>query len=715
MGSDIFDRNHKYTETRNLPSCEKQSYDRIKAKAAILRAKNRSYDIFEKRNTEIDIPEDPKVTFKLDTDKIKDEFNKKKNDMYAKYYGDKDYQKEYLVRAERYRRNEMETTENGITYRTIACYPEQEEDEKFLLLDKYKESLERITKYQAGDTSVYQGTPDEIADKVQKDTEYVETRNHTFNQNASTQKDLATLGKYGERLPYIPKQQGVLKNIGRVLANTSIAVRNVFTPIYRGIGRFVAQPIHRLRTRGKDASPYKNNIYHRVVARRDYFQEEAERRNPNHRIRNAIGARVKSIFRAKEGNEAVLRAGAADIITNIKTQEMQRETIRVVSEQVTKLDEQINLLEQNVSNNPHAKNIEEVRNAIQRKKARRDSLRNQLSNYKENGIDGDIQTDAVSDSQHAIASKEVNTAKVTVIKGVAKGLAVKYVGPKIHDWLLQKGKVVQNNQIVTADWKETKEWVPATYKTEMKPEYSTILDTSKNMKDIISANKGRKITGFYSVYGGEYLPETYNLTGDEKITAVFQSIGNGGTGLSDKVGLTAPVLTDRTFSSSVLDSSGLLNQNMTINQMVDALNTGTVDLNSLDGVYVSVGDRYWTKLADLAKGLVKKVKVGETPIKVVDVPGHFETAKELVKSTSTGGETVINPVWEQSANIVGNTMKGAIGVDSIIDFVENVRPTTTDVKSNKKKPRNYNFEDEELENIPTSKKDYKKQKDEAER
>ena len=38
----------------------------------------------------------------------------------------------------------------------------------------------------------------------ERDKEYVETRNHTFNQHRNTQNDLATLGKYGEKVPYIP-------------------------------------------------------------------------------------------------------------------------------------------------------------------------------------------------------------------------------------------------------------------------------------------------------------------------------------------------------------------------------------------------------------------------------------------------------------------------------------------------------------------------------
>ena len=59
------------------------------------------------------------------------------------------------------------------------------------------------------------------------------------------------------------------------LTSFSAVYRNIVAPAYRFVGRFVAQPIHRLVTRGKDASPYRNNVYHRMIARREYFQDIA--------------------------------------------------------------------------------------------------------------------------------------------------------------------------------------------------------------------------------------------------------------------------------------------------------------------------------------------------------------------------------------------------------------------------------------------------------
>ena len=81
-----------------------------------------------------------------DSQRISDEFKRRKNDMYAKFYGNKEYEEEYDIRNIRFREHEIEVTNNGITYRTIEDYPEKQQDEEFLLLDKYKECLEHPNK-----------------------------------------------------------------------------------------------------------------------------------------------------------------------------------------------------------------------------------------------------------------------------------------------------------------------------------------------------------------------------------------------------------------------------------------------------------------------------------------------------------------------------------------------------------------------------------------
>lgn len=717
---------HNKTYTRNIENVENADFDRLELKRAIARARAKSFD-FRENGTPITIPDDPSVTVDIDEQRVRDEFRRRRDDMLAKYYGNRDYQQEYQERSARYRQHEEESTINGYTCRTVGYYAEREDDERFLLLDKYRERLERLSRYEAGDTSVYSGTPDQINAAYEADREYVETRNHTFNEFETKSRDLATLGKYGERVPYIPRQQGVIRNIGRGVANFGIAIRNAVSPIYRAVGRHIVQPIYNRITRGRDSSPYRNNIYHRLVARRDYYREMANRRDEQetqnrraaaadpsqvrpvrHPVRNYFESLFKSVFNVRAGNEAVLRAGSADIIDNIREQEQQRAIINSLQNQISALDTQIQTLQDELSRNPTAYNAAQVKAAIVSKKASRQRYHSSLLNYVKQGISGDIQTDAISADQHAIASKEVTTFETTVVKGVMKGVALKLVGPKIHDWLLERGKTIQESDVVTADWQETKTWVPTTYKTETTDVYDTVLDTGRSMRDMMKANKGKEVDIFYSVYGGERGVIPYSIKGDENITAVFQSIGKGGTGLSDTVGLKAPTLVDRTFGDALLNSNGLLNQNISINDLVDALNTGSVDMSTLQDVYVSIGDKGWAKLSDLVGDLTKQVKVDEITKKVVDVAGHYDIGRKLVTTTKKVSQVVENPLYTTAADVHNKLLMGGATVDSILDIIENIRPTDTDVQSNKRKPRRYDYDDDEIQNepLPTSGRDY---------
>ncbi len=690
-------------------------------------------DLFQKvkdgrlpNSYEIDVPSDPDIDFQLDQDKIKDEYQRRRKDMYAKFYGDREYQAEYDERASRFRQHEIETTNGSITYRTIEDYPEKEEDEKFLILGEYQKALERMTKYEAGDTSVYSGTADQINAALERDREYVNTRNHTFNQNEHTQRDLATLGKFGETLPYIPRQTGLLRNVGRGILNAGIFARNLVAPVYRFIGRNVAQPIHRLITGNRDASPYRNNIYHRMVARRDYFYDMARQRDedetnnrkanspdPNnirpvsHPIRNALESRFRAIFNAREGNEAVLRAGAYDIRQNIEQQEGARVLIQSLDTRKRELERQIAALEREISSHPHAKNISNAKTAVANKKALLASTTNMLNIYLSDGNIADIQTDAISHEQHAIASKEVNTARVTMIKGVAKGLAVRYVGPKIRDWLLERGKTVQEVEVPITREVPDKKWVKPVTEAVPETRTETVFDKAESLRDVMQQNSGKQVSGYYSVWGGERGAANYTLSGNEKITAIFKATEKGGVGLSDKAGLTAPTLTDGLFANNLLDSSGVLNQNISIETLLSGVKDGTIDASSFEDVYLAVGDRFWVKAKDILSAATKNIEVetGKTIEKII-TPGHWvegtKTIHEIVKTT----EVVDNPIIQQAVGIGGNAMSGIIGMDSIQDLVENVRKTTTDQKSNKKKPRNYTYDDGESEPIPTSKREY---------
>lgn len=704
------------TNALALPTVSSTDFDRTLLRTAFTKARANSFNI-KNRQSQIDIPADPELQIEiLDQDRILAEYTRRRNDMCAKYYGDREYRREYMERSRRFRAHEVELNPGTVaSYRTIDDYPEREEDEQFLLLDKYAECLERMTKYESGNTSVYQGTPDQIADALEKDREYVETRNHTFNKHSNMRSNLATLGKYGERVPYIPHQDGVLKNIGRVALNAGILTRNLVAPIYRGVGRFIAVPIHRLVVRDRDASPFRNNWYHRMVARRDYFTEQNNSTNPNHPIRNGMKARAEAIFKAKEGNKAVLNAGAFEIQSNIVRQERERNVIHSLTNQSNEYAMQITALQNEISAHSTAPNIDDARRALQEKINKKATIDNRISNLSNNRT-GISQTDAISDAQHDIAVKEEVTMKTTVIKGFAKGLAVKYVGPKIHDWLAKRGTKTITEQTTVMETVEKQRWVEPTYKEEPVPIYEEVLDTNKSMSQMMEANSGKSVTGFYSVYGGERGGASYTLTGNENITAIFEARGKGGTGYSDIVGLKAPTLVDKTFDSSLLTESGLLNQNITINELLEVVKGEGVDASAIANMYVSVGDRYWVKLSELttdwtadlqagvASDLITKVQVGTRLERVLDVAGHYEKYTDYIPKLASVSHTITD---DTLAKLSDTVLRAGAYADGVIDVGENLRFSSTDVRNNKAMPRNYAFNRDA--DIPTSRREFRSQ------
>ena len=712
----------------------------------------------------IPIPPIPPIEPKLDEEKIKNEYLRRKHDMYAKYYGDKDYQEKYDEVAARYRAHEHDVVlEGDVTYRTVEDYPERLEDEQFLLLEGYKDALERMTKDQAG-IEVYTGTPEEIEAQRAKDKEYVETRNHTFDQHKYTQRDLATLGKYGEKMPYIPQQQGLLKNIGRGILNVGIFARNFVAPVYRFIGRTIAQPFHRLVTGGKDASPYRNNFYHRMVARREYFAEQGRLRDEEatrelmvqaepgeevkpvrHPIRNWAAARWNAIFKSREGNEAVLNAGEHDIKENIVNQERNAALVKALEENREKMAKEIQDLQEALDRNPNAPNAEEVRQAIIDRQAKIDNLGLSIQDVKADREETK-QTDAVSDKTHAIARKEINTLRTTVIKGVVKGALVKYVGPAVHKWILEHSKIKTSewvdpttkqewvDETTKQEWVDAttkQEWVDGTYQDRIEPVFEEGFPKG-TPRELIGERAGTTYTGWRTVSGGHTDPVSYTLSGNEKITGVWVDNGTRwGTGVSDSAGLTAPVLTDRLVDAGLMTPSGTFRNDVEWSEILRVCKMEGIDV---DKVYVSVGDRHWAKAADIFG--TEQVQVGENVIKdfipghwdTVTVPGHWDTV-----TVPGHWDTVTVPgywkdVIKDNPRIVGFlnggkvVARGAIVADGIHDVAENLRNTHTDVPEHKPQPRHYDgemdVEDIDVEGIfgdethPTSKYEYEQRRKE---
>lgn len=288
----------------------------------------------------------------------------------------------------------------------------------------------------------------------------------------------------------------------------------------------------------------------------------------------------------------------------------------------------------------------------------------------------------------------------------------------MKEWLLKhttkKEDVVVNptpEQIEeTLNIKDNK-WVPTTMKQESVPIVETQLKTETNMVEMMNSNVGKQIEGYYSVYGGETKPAMYDLTGNEKITAIFQKTENGGFGMSDTSGLRAPTLTDGTFSSELLGSNGVLNQNVTLEQLLSSVGKDVTKPSDLSGIYVSVGDRYWAKLSDLCQDLSHEVTVGSEIQDVVDVSGHYVPLTQTEKITEVmralkdpRNVAKINKLRTVKQQTVENTRVTNIlrglgiafnGVDKALladDIYENARLTGTDVEWQKPLEANYDAE-----------------------
>ena len=661
------------------------------------------FKINEKGEIEIHYPP---IVPEIDEEAILAEYEARRTDMLDKYYGNADKGFEYAERmdclksqivSKEFTYIDADGKEQTGLYQTVEPYEGMEDDLQFLQLEEFVERLERRSKYEEGDISAYDDVRDSNGDLrdpkevIEEDKHYLDTNNNAYNRLAVTHKNLMTLGKYGEKVDYTKFVEGQpARNILRAVGNVGKFIRNHTTaPISKALGKYIVAPIYGAITKPKDnvAGLYSNKLSHRYVARREYFASQGK---------GYFASRFNSIFNAKEGNKAILSAGAYDIQQSIRAKYQQiaeQEAKRKQTEFVSKgLDEQIAMIEADLEKATDPSNKEKLEETLADLRKAQELVARDSDKNERRVIDQTRQTDAVDNDTHDIANKENVTRVVTGVKMLARFGIRKFVGPKLKEWLIERTKVPQEVETITQVEQTRDEWVPATYKEVKTPVYETVSDNGASMSEVISSNAGKEVEGFYSVYGGERRPAMYELTGNEKVTSVFQSVGNRGTGLSDTAGLTAPTLTDRTFGTGFLDANGVLNQNVTVDQLIGALGTGTVDPETLAGVYVSVGDRYWVKLSDLVEGVTKQVQVGETVSKVVDVPGHFETITEMVDQVTKTTQMVENVRVVEALKTMGVALdvtdKGLL----LTDIYENVRKTDTEVDKTKPQPRKYDFD-----------------------
>lgn len=671
-------------------------------------------------------------------------------DMLDKFYGNREKAKLYseaISRIEGHKKAvefefvDADGKKQKGTYTTVEPYEGMKEDLKFTQLEEYVERLERLTRADAGDVSAYrdvkvrtgvdpetkaityrQLTPEQAREQ---DELYIKTNNGAYNRSMMTYLNLKTLGKYGEKVPYFEMQEKQpVKNIVRGVGNALKFVRNhVTAPINKAIGTAVVAPVYGFVTgakRNNVSGLYANKPTHRYVARRQYYSELYNAENPGHPFKNAIKARWSSIFKAKEGNKALLSAGSYDIqeslIAKYSQEAKQRAMREKVAEATERYEEQLAKLNQRMKTAVS----DEERAAIQAKLDKLAQAKAIIDRDKQ--LNEEVatakaaQSDTIDVRTHDIANKENVTRTITGFKILSRYGIRKFIGPKIEEWL--KGhttKTVGTEQKVNlpSDEELAKQLgvsktttIPAQYKDIEQEIFETRLNGDATMAEMLQARKGETITGYYSVWGGLAQPKEYTITGNEAITAIFERDKFGGHGLSDVAGLKAPGFTDSTFAQSFLDANGVLRQDITINEILEAMNKGAIQADELSQMYVSVGDVYWARLSDLCKGLTKEVSVGTETVKKLISPEKVITMTDeefrlAVKGALDENPSIIEQYTTTVPVVVENTRAtgaletlrraGKIATGAIIadDVYENVRRTDSDVPHTKPLSRNY--------------------------
>ncbi len=616
-------------------------------------------------------------------------------DMLDKYYGNRAKEKEYKKRIKRFKSHiierNIESPNGTIKYYCVEDYPEYKEDARFLQLQEYSARLERLSRAEAGDDSLYQNTAamyirglkrsgtseiPSLEDTVKilrmLDAEYIETNNYAYNQHVNTRDNLKTLGKYGEKVPFLPmskenKASAKLGNVVRGVVNGTILLKNCSTALLHSLaGTYVVSPIHQLliNSERNHAGLYKSKLTHRYEARKGYFEyqilkeyeEENERRRQNNEplkklnfLKLAFVPRIKSILKYKEGNKAVLNAGATDIVQSAQmirqdAQYRQNELARLHQEFDQVLSEILELerlhKEGKLNESYYPKfdllfaKLAEIRNKVNIIKRTSPSI---------------IQTDAVSMNIHDRANKQNITNVVTGVKIPVRAAAMRYIGPKIK-------KVIQK---ATTKSVEVEEEVVR----QGEPIYEIIKPEVR--KKLISGDGGA--VDLYQFEDNGLLKVWESVRGKRKTRTIGQNSqivlrgaaikrGNQVISIGDQADFVTRKLVDRyekiQGNETILDILAKLNE-MTKEELIAEINNATDPMTRLKEL---MGDELYLWVSSSKKG---------TP-----VGWHLvsKQAYELLEGSS-------------EETIVSEGVKKIIGYEEIVETVKTVKdiPLITEV------------------------------------
>lgn len=711
--------------------------------------------------------------------------------MLQQFYGDRQAEARRNKTFDRFKSHVKKKTidvydENGTKRQaevyTVEDYEGKAQDSDELLLDGYQTRLERLSRAHQGDFSPYKrefarlrGTAiKEILEKynqmhevdpveaekfkeeamkvvsafddpdvekqsiqalIDRDTEFIETNNYTYNRRQNTAENLKTLGKDGEKSvkAQVSDEQSKLKKFGLKSMNVLIDIRNYTkAPVNKAIGTFVAAPIYRALlgvTQAKSKEPvvvdgfyltpmedmlatsqkhsrgmFANKPTHRYTARKDYFiAQEAEQIRSNAEltperkvprttlgqlIKMAVVPRVKAVFNYRQGNVAILNAGLHDIE---EATEARNSQIAIKRHKLISTSKRIAAYEKELED---LKNLERVTKEPEQKKAlqmaiehRESGLLKLQARYAETSreeIDS-VSTDAVSMSQHDKANKSNITKVVRGVKTAARVTAGVMISKYIYKEVAHQAKTP-----------DSYEYIPG--KTEVVEEEATKAITENvpgmdiesvghiTLDDIYKKGSGMLT---YDAYGGNQITDKTSFFRG----LAFEYEGKLMSG-SDGVGFNPNVLTDVKIDQTIDGNTTLVSlvQEIMQDKTGKTFSTDEIGQMIVDG-HIS-GFNIWRSTSD--KGVpMGWLNASEIVPNLIDGGSHTVTKEitEIIQKTiTTPGKMIVKPGVEYTyytteLNPLVIAAEVGLGATEIAGWNELLRHTRSQENIQMRQPR----------------------------
>ena len=723
-------------------------------------------------------------------DELESERNPRQT-MLQQFYGDRQAEAKRKKMFDRFKSHIKKKTidvydENGTKRKaevyTIEDYIGKEQDADDLLLEGYQTRLERLSRAHQGDFSPYRrefvrlrgAAMKEIVEQYQemhkvspieaekfnqeamkefedfddenfekqaiqalidRDTEFIETNNYTYNRRQNTAQNLKTLGKDGEKSvkAQISDRQHKLIKFGLKSMNVLIDIRNhTKAPVNKAIGTFVAAPIYRALlgvTRAKSKEPvvvdgfyltpmedmlatsqkhsrgmFANKPTHRYTARKDYFiAQETEQIRANAKltpegevetttlgqlVKMAVVPRVKAVFNYREGNKAILNAGLHDIEEATEARntqmDMKRNKLISTSKRIAAFEKELEDLKnlEKITEEPEAKVA--LQKAIEHRATGLLKLEARYVETSRIEIDS-VSTDAISMSQHDKANKSNMTKVVRGVKTAARVAAGVMISKYLYKEVANQAKTPDSYEYIPGKTEVVEEEVTKTV-TETIPGMDIESVGHITLDDIYKKGSGMLT---YDAYGGKQIVDN---------TSFFRGLAFKYDGKllsgSDGVGFDPTVLTHVKIDQTIDGNTTLVSllQETIQDQIGQTLTTNEIGQMILDGRISSVD--IWRSISD--KGTpMGWLDASEIVKNVIDGGYHTVTKEitEIIKKTiTTPGKMVLKPGMEytyytEELNPLVAAVEAGLAATEIADWNEVLRHTRSQENIQIRQPR----------------------------